>query len=134
MSLLSILGLARAADYAEGQVWKYKTRPGEAASTLQISKMETDPKLGQIFHISVFQVRVKNPQAPTGATTELPHFPVSKQTLDASVTKFVGKSPIKADYQEGYAQWRQAFDAGKAGIFTIPVSEIVQTVESALNP
>ena len=133
MSLLSILGLAQGADYAEGQVWKYKTRAGEANSTLQISKVESDPKLGKIFHISVFQVHVKNPGLASGVTTELPHFPVSRQTLDASVTQLIGTSPVKAAYQEGYAQWRQAFDAHKAGIFTIPVNQIVASVESIIN-
>ena len=133
MSLLSLFGFARAADFTEGQVWSYKARAGEEGSTLLINKIESHPKLGPIFHISISGVRVKNPRAPTGVTTNLPHFPVSKKTLDESVTKLVAKSKVNPDYLEGYGQWKSAFDNGDAGIFTISVQEIVGVVETAVN-
>ena len=122
-----------ARDFAEQQVWSYKTRKGEEGSTILINKVENDAKLGQIFHISVAKVRVKNPRAPSGVSNELPHFPVSKQTLEASCTKLVGKSAPNPDYLEGYNEWKRAFDQGKAGVFTISVAEIVQIVEDTLN-
>lgn len=133
MSLLSLFGLARSADFAEGQVWFYKTRTGEEGSTVLINKIESDPRLGPIFHISIAGVKVKNPRSPSGVTTELPHSPVSKKTLDDSVTKLVAKSTPNPQYLEGYKEWKSAFDNGGAGIFTIPVQEIVGVIEKAVN-
>lgn len=133
MSLLSILGLARAADFSEGQIWSYKARAGEEGSTILINKIESDPKLGQIFHISITGLRVKNPRSPSGVTSELPHSPVSKKTLDESVTKLVAKSKPNTQYLDGYREWKSAFDNGGAGIFTIPVQEIVGVIEKAIN-
>ena len=133
MSLFSFFGIARAADFAEGQVWSYKTRAGEEASTCLINKIESDSKLGPIYHISVFGVTIKNSRAPSGITTDLPHFPVSKKTLDESLIKVVSKSKTNPAYLEGYQEWKSAFDEGNAGIFNIPVSEIVSVVEKAIN-
>jgi hypothetical protein len=125
------MSTASAENYAEGQVWSYKTRPGESGSTLLINKIDNDPKLGAIFHISVLGVSVKNHGAPS--TRELPHLPVSKQTLEVSCIKLLGQSKPNPAYLDGYAQWKQAFDQGHAGVFTIPVSEIVGILESTIN-
>jgi len=127
------MSTANAQNYAEGQIWSYKARPGEQNSTLLINKVESDPKLGAIYHISVFGVSVRSPRAPSGVIHELPHFPVNKQTLEASCVKLVGQSEPNASYLDGYAEWKRAFDQGHAGVFTIPVSEIVSAVETAIN-
>lgn len=133
MSLLSIFSVSRAADYSEGQVWSYKARLGEQKSTVLINKIETHEKLGKIFHISVDGVRVKNRHLKGGVSTELPHFPVSEETLKKSLTKLVAKRAPNQAYIEGYKTWKAAFDAGEAGIFTVSVSEIVEFVEEAIN-
>jgi len=133
MSLLSIFGIANAADFAEGQLWAYKTRAGEDKSTILINKIEAHEKLGKIFHISVDGVRVRNPRVKGGVTADLPHFPVSEETLKKSVTKLIGKRAPNPDYEPGYQTWKEAFDVGQAGIFTISVAEIVTVVEVAVN-
>jgi hypothetical protein len=124
---------ALAQDFKEGQVWSYRTRPEEPGSTLLINRVESDAKLGSIFHISVSGVKVKNRRAPSGLTNDLPHFPVSRKTLEDSVVKLVGTSAPNPAYREGYATWKQAFEAGNAGIFTISVAEIVGIVEKTVN-
>jgi hypothetical protein len=133
MSLLSIFSFAKAADYSEGQLWAYKTRAGEEKSTVLINKIETHQKLGKIFHISVDGVRVKNIHIHGGVSSELPHFPVSEETLKKSLSKLLGKRKPNPNYIEGYNTWKSAFDAGEAGIFTISVSEIVGFVEDTIN-
>ncbi len=133
MNLLSIFGIAKASEYAEGQVWSYKTRPGEEKSTVLINKVETHEKLGKIFHISVEGVKVANRRHPSGVTTELPHLPVSEETLKKSLVKLVGKQTPNPNYIEGYTTWKLAFDAGDAGIFTISVSELVGFIEETIN-
>ena len=134
-ALILAMGAAAsfAQEHAQGQVWSYKTRPGEEASTLLINKIESDANLGEIFHITVSDVRMKNKHAPGGVTTELQHFPVAPETLEASCVKLIRLAKPNPDYAEGYAQWRRAFTQGRAGIFAVPVSEIVQIIEATAN-
>lgn len=119
-------------EFKEGQVWSYRARPGEEASTLLINKVETYPKIGQVFHISLDGLSYRNRRVAGGVAHEMPHFPVSRKTLDASVLKLLRTSAPNPDYRTGYAQWKSAFDAGQAGVFDIPVSEIVGAVESII--
>lgn len=133
MGLLSLAGVAKAENYAAGQVWSYKTRPSEKSSTVLINRVDSHEKLGRIFHISVFGVEVKNPHVDGGVSTELPHFPVSEETLKKSLIKLINKRTPNSEYVEGYNTWKEAFDAGQAGIFTISVSEIVGVVEQSIN-
>jgi hypothetical protein len=133
MGLLLVMGMSSAHDYAAGQVWTYHVNAGDEGSTLQINKIEQDPKLGPIFHISVFGLRISNPHIAGGVLTELRHLPVSKETLDKSVESLV-KSPIRpVAYEEGYAHWKQAFDAGQAGIYTMSVAEIVALAQQTMS-
>lgn len=118
--------------YTEGQLWTFRARPGEEGATLLINRIEHDPKLGAIHHISVFGVRLDNPVVPGAVITELPHFPVSRETLDKSCLELQGTRAPNPDYLQGYGEWREAFDAGKAGVFDIPVSEIVDIVQDAI--
>jgi hypothetical protein len=37
------------------------------------------------------------------------------------------------DFEEGYNQWKEAFDQGQAGWFTTSISDVVQFMEDALN-
>lgn len=123
----------RAQEFKEGQVWSYRARPNEPGSTLLIDKVESDARLGFIYHISVTGVRVKNRRASDGVTEDLPHLPVSRKTLEDSVVKIVGNAAPNLSYLDGYATWKQAFEAGNAGIFTITVAEIVDFIETTLN-
>jgi hypothetical protein len=119
--------------FATGQVWAYKTRPGEQMSRLLIDKVEDDPKLGHIYHITVTGLHIGRADGSTRLLPELPHLPVSEKTLTLSCTTLVGESEPNPDYLKGYQLWREAFEAGHAGIYTISVSEIVDIVEHALQ-
>jgi len=124
---------AWAQTYAEGQVWEYHTRPGEEKSLLQIRKIDTIDQVGQVFHISIVGLQVAVPQRPDVRLTELPHVPVSRQTLDQSVTK-LSKTALKGpDFSKGYADWRKGADEGRVGVFTISVASIVGSVEDTLK-
>jgi hypothetical protein len=134
VSLASFFGLARAQDFASGQVWAYKTREADPGSTLLIDKVEDDPRHGEIFHVSVYDVHVRNPRAAGGVITSLPHFPVSRKTLESSCTKLVGRRDPDPAYLAGHGVWRKAFDEGNAGVFAISVADIVAGIEQTLNP
>lgn len=121
------------AGYEVGQVWAYKTRPGEEASRIYIAKIDEDATLGKIFHIYVDGLRIKNRRTDSGFQTALPHSPVDESTLDASVTNLVETVEDLPDISEGYAYWKDAYDSGQGGVFNIPVAQIIEYIESIIN-
>jgi hypothetical protein len=133
MKLIALLALILAPlfhqerpAYAAGQVWEYRTRPQEPESLLKIQRVEADPAGRPIYHISLIGLHIAGLKGG-----EAQHLPVSKATLDASVTRLSASTAAFPDPSEGIALWRQA----KGGVFTIPVAEIVGVIEqSAQKP
>ena len=119
--------------YQVGQTWHYKTRPGEEESTFTVLKVESHPVVETIVHVSVQGVRLENPQAPNGFSGEIKHMPFAEEAIDKSVLDMVSKNNPIPDYQEGYEQWRAAFEKGSAGIFTITLAEAVGFMEEAFR-
>lgn len=119
--------------YKVGQVWKYKTRPTEPKSTLTVLKVESTPTSGNIIHISVDSLRMANPQKLSGGSSSIAHMPFAEAAIDSSVIALLNSNQaVSADYIEGYNIWREAFLAGKGGIFSIPVSEGVAYSEETM--
>ncbi len=71
--------------YSPGQVWSYKARPGESASTVTILRIETLPKVGVIIHVRIDGVHFKNCTGGPAPTT-VQHAPFTKAAIDLSVT------------------------------------------------
>jgi len=116
-----------------GQVWKYKTRPNEENSRLTIAKVENEPKNGNIIHITVTNLKIKNPHAPSGYTDLIGHMPLAESAVAESATELSNEMPDLSSYKEGYQDWREAFDNGRGGIWTLPVSECVAAMEEVVN-
>ena len=119
--------------FSAGQVWTYNTRAGEDSSRIIICRVEEDPNLGQIVHIHVNGLRLKNQRAPSGYSDQIGHMPYSGNALRKSVSKLESTTVALPAFEEGYQQWRGAFDRGKAGVWTAPLSEAILGMESALN-
>jgi hypothetical protein len=124
---------AGAGDFVEGQVWSYRTRPNEGASTLLIGKIEKDPTLGVIYHISISGLSIRDSRAESGVRHELPHIPVSQQTLQSSCLQLLGNAAPNPNFAQGYAEWKKAFDQGQAGVYSISVAEIVDIADKMLR-
>ena len=120
--------------YRVGQQWNYKTRSTEKSSILTILKIEEYPETGKVIHISISGLKMKNPASPSGYAETLTHIPISEEALDKSITSLKNETGKKPDSLEmnGYSYWKKEFDNGNAGIFTIPVSEIVSTMEKSI--
>ena len=131
MCCISFSTLSATPEFAVGQRWAYKTRPGEEQSTLVIDKVEDDPRLGRIYHISVSDVQIE--LGGGILVNDLPHLPVSLETLKLSCTTLLGQVVPNKQYLPGYRQWKEAYDAGHAGIYTISVAEIVTVTEKTLH-
>jgi hypothetical protein len=118
--------------FGAGQRWKYQTRAGEEASTLLIVKVDVHAKLGNIVHVIVDGLRMRNPGALSGISERFSHLPFSEDAIARSVTDLVGTEDVGADWQEGYSAWQDGFRNGKAGIFSISVSDAVSVLGDAL--
>jgi len=120
--------------YAVGQVWSYQTRDQESGSKLYISQVDEETPIGPVYHIHLDGLSIQNPHTADGVQATFPHAPVSAETLDASVTELIEmRETDLPDVSEGYQMWREAFDKGEAGVFTISVREIIQFIEDAVN-
>ncbi len=113
-------------DFAVGEVWAYRTRRGEEQSKVQIKLIEEHPKLGIVFHVGLTNLRIKGPE---GFLCTITHVPLSAAAFAQSVTARIATDPVDEDYREGYEEWRAAENAG---IFMLPLSEIVGYLESAI--
>jgi hypothetical protein len=143
LACLTAVGCSRGSDERErvasmsrfqpGQVWHYNTRPGEESSRLTIAKVESHPKLGTIVHIQINDVAVKSPTAPGGVSKVISHLPYSEKSVADSVTTLETDAVTPTGWEEGYQMWKSAFDAGKAGIWSITVSEAVAAMEQVLG-
>lgn len=117
--------------YKVGQVWSYKTRPQEEKSTFIVVKVESHPRLGNIVHIALRGLRLRK---PGGDFIEAAgHLPFAEEAINKSAVKVLKEKADLPDYVEGYRMWREAFDAGKAGVYTIGVAEAVGVMEETLN-
>lgn len=120
-------------DFAIGQLWRCTGRSLAETPTLLINRIDEHPLGGQIFHVTVYGVRVRNPRLPGGIMDQLMHVPVTREVLEQSVTSLEGMRPVDPIYQQGYREWKEAFDAGRAGSFGVPLGAILNFVERGLN-
>jgi hypothetical protein len=120
-------------NYEIGQIWRYRTRDGEENSQIVILNCV---RLGSytVYSICVEGIKLKNPWIQGGIQTTLAHSPVSKEVLDMSVLESIGirENPLD-DYAEEFQEWKEPFDRGEAGFFTITIAEILDFTEQAAN-
>jgi hypothetical protein len=122
-----------ALEFLTGQVWKYDHRTGEEGSTIVILKIDQHEKAGEIVHICVKGIKLSNPNARSGYTETIGHMPYSKEALSGSVTSLVSENSALPDFMEGYLQWKNAFDAGKAGWWTIGVKDAIEGMDQVMK-
>lgn len=121
-------------QFQPGQVWTYHTRTGEDDSRLTIARVEAHEKLGTIVHIRVDGVAQKNPHVPAGVSRVIHHMPFAEEALARSVIELVvSEGLVPASYEDGHRIWKEEFDKGKAGVFTLTVAESIQFCEDGLK-
>ncbi|MBX7106656.1 MAG: hypothetical protein K1X57_21455 [Gemmataceae bacterium] len=118
--------------YAAGQVWKYHHRPGEEGSRLTVLRIDTEQGYGDIVHIAVSGLFIQAPQAPSGHIREMSHLPFSTDAIDQSVTELI-ETLAEPPASDGYAVWREAFDKGEAGVFTVSLGKLLAITEQSIN-
>lgn len=116
-----------------GQIWKYNTRKGEEKSRVVILKVEDYGRKGQVVHIAVNQLKIKNQQIEGGYSKDIGHLPFNKESLLKSLTKLEGTIDKLPEYMDGYPQWKEAFNNGEGGVFTIEVKDVVDFIQKSMN-
>lgn len=119
--------------YKAGQMWSYKTRESEKDSYFIVLKVDADPKLGNIIHIAVQNLKIKNPESPDGFSSQVNHLPFAEKSIDQSAVKLLKEKVELPDYEEGYNEWKKNFDSKNAGIFTITIAKAVEAMETGIN-
>lgn len=114
-------------EYAEGQVWEYQTRASDAGSLIKIQQIETlpDEKGKKIYHISMIGLHFRHKEV----AGIIVHMPVSRETLDASVTRLSSSAASFPDSTDGIKAWRDA----KGGVFTISLAEIAEIADRSTS-
>lgn len=121
-------------SYAVGQLWRCNGRHTDEQPTLLINRIDRHPLGGgNIYHVTLDALRIRHPGLPDGYMTKLAHAPITDQTLERSQLHFVGQRQPDPAYQQGYEQWRQAFDAGQAGSFGVSTPTLLEIVERRIN-
>ena len=121
-------------QYAVGQLWACQGRHDGEQPTLLINRIDQHPLGGgNIYHVTLDGLKIRNPRVPEGIMTQLAHAPVTDQTLQRSQLRLLGQQSADPAYLQGYGQWREAFDAGNAGSFGVSVATILEIVERQLN-
>lgn len=116
-------------DYVVGQSWTYRTRPGEEASRVAIRRIDIEPEDGEVFHVSILGVKLRNHRLPGGIQPAMHHAAVSRASLDASLLEPDGQADAEVNWRDGYDVWRQAYDNGDAGIFDLPLADVLGYIE-----
>ena len=120
--------------FKAGQVWQYHTRSVERGSRVIIGHIEYLPEEGAVVHIKLIDIRLRAPAGPGGYATVMAHAPITEAAFKASVTKLDETAPDLRGFQQGYENWRNLYRRGEAGVFDIPLAEIVDEMEGRLNP
>jgi len=121
------------AAFRAGQVWSYRTRPGEEESLLLITRVETRSGVGEVVHVRVAGLRIENPLHPDGFSAEISHMPFAPEAVRRSVTELLRSGVPGLAENEGYGSWKDAFDRGETGIFTLTIAEAVDAMEAAVR-
>lgn len=133
MSLFNLFGKSSKntlqTTFQVGQEWRYHTRPGEENSRVKVVKIENYEEIGNLIHISVSSVKIRNPKYPNGLLEEVLHLPVNEESLKKSITRLETSEADLPAYEFGYVRWKSAFDEQKAGYFGIPLREVLQWLE-----
>ena len=114
--------------FVPGQVWSYKTRPGEQSSTITILRVERTPKLGTIVHVRIDRIHFTNCTGGPSPTL-LEHAPFARAALEESVKAKVGSTSMVPDYAAGYRDWLSHC----GGVYTISVARVVAADDATFS-
>ena len=118
--------------FRPGQVWRYRTRPGEEGSRMTVGRVEQSARGDVFVHVQLDGLNILNPHAPSGRSTVIQHLPIAEAPLEASVVELIAEDGAVSDFEEGYLMWRESYAAGQGGVFALSLAEIVGVMEQTM--
>jgi len=112
------------------QVWTYESREIEKNSRAHIVKIDNTPQ-GEIVHISLDKIHFKK---DINTPAEIGHIPMAIDAFRRSIIRLKNVKKVSDIHTEGYNKWKEAYDAGHGGIFTITIAEVIETLDSVESP
>ncbi|MDX2288678.1 MAG: hypothetical protein NW217_07635 [Hyphomicrobiaceae bacterium] len=123
-------------DFEPGQVWRVKGRLQDGdvhAAVLAVLHYEG---LGFVCSVALTEVRIMNPHVAGGIQTMVPHIPITAEMFEDAVMGLAGTggpTAADADFAAAYEQWRTPFEKGEAGVFTVPLADVIELLETAIS-
>jgi hypothetical protein len=114
--------------YKPGQVWSYKSRPGEGSSTITILRVESTPKLGVIVHVRIEGFQFQDCAGGPGPTT-MEHAPFAKPAIEKSVLRLLRTETKVPIFKDGYDDWLSHC----GGVYTVSVAEMLTVTNEAFK-
>ena len=111
--------------FLPGQVWQYDTRTGEEKSTLTVLAID-DTEDHAIIHIRLDHINFAGGNC-------IQHLPFSAEAVMDSITGFIKHLDTVPVFKDGYDQWKQEFEAGRAGYWKITVKEAVEAIDQVMK-
>lgn len=124
---VAIPAYAQPHQYAVGQVWEFEAEEPNSNVVIairEIERIDTEAEPLEIFHISMSAVELENALIPV-----VGHLPVSRETLDKSVTVQSDRRFEATDFAAGIRTWREA----NGGVFTISLAEIIDFLNQMMK-
>ncbi|MBC8044213.1 MAG: hypothetical protein IAF08_12315 [Rhizobacter sp.] len=121
-----------------GDIVSFVCRDGSfgMAKVLKIDTSEALPVPQAVYHLLVYSYRNLFPPTAAHAAEAKPfigHLPVMQSGIDQSDGVVITSAKVSGAELEGYDVWREAFFAGEAGIFELPIDEAIAIVLEALG-
>ncbi|WP_020187512.1 hypothetical protein [Methylopila sp. 73B] len=124
--------MATAADLAPGQAWSYRDAQ-LPSSRVVIGRIDV-AGASKVASVSIVDAPLPDPETGALVPRLVEHAPIAIDALLASLLRREGDVPIPEGFEGGYRIWRNAFDTGQGGFFTLGVEEIVRMFQAALAP
>ncbi|MAI91882.1 hypothetical protein [Ponticaulis sp.] len=116
-------------EFEAGQIWTM-TDDGYAGVSVLVTKVERHKTLGASVHVSIRgTLRTKGGSELEG----VPHLPFTPEALAASNLDLIGYiNDLPDDWEDMYEDWLSDAEMGEAGLFSLPVCEVLDTIMSKL--
>jgi hypothetical protein len=122
---------------------RFPLRPGDAAAfagyngylqLFQVTRVESHSQGGLVVHLRVFAELFDTVEAlqahPGERQLAITHLPLDAAALLDSDFAPLGRGPLTGVDEAAYTAWRQALEQGQAGIFAVPLDQLMNLMAS----
>ncbi|MBL4677030.1 MAG: hypothetical protein JKY70_12615 [Mucilaginibacter sp.] len=111
----------------KGQIWTYNNREGEDDSFIVIIKLDDSNSQNPVAHVSTENLSKPGSEEVDTTTWSIGHAPVQLGILAGALKTLKGYREI--EFNEGYTYWKEEYDKGKAGVWSIPINEMIDLIQ-----